>query len=154
MNSKNENLLLKEYKTSIDSNQLILSTYSKEPHHPSNYFQQILNKYSTFEISKVLEIYPLDSTSLEVEFRKMGFNVISIPFSLDVNAVGGNKDGSHYIIGKTFNFPVINERFDAIIVTQGIFGQILQPNDIKTFLTHLNSLLSPNGILMELTKLH
>jgi len=62
--------------------------------------------------------------------------------------VGGNKDGEHYIIGDTFDFPVLNEEFDVIIVTQGIFGQIIQQNDIKSFLSHLNETLVSNGLLI------
>lgn len=149
MSQKYKKLLLKEYQTPKGAHQLILNTHSKDNTNISDYFDQLIIKFSTFKISTILEIHPEDSSSISLDLRKKGYKVTTIPFSIDKKAVGVDKDGKgdHYIIGDSFELPKVDERFDTIFLTQGIIGQFIEQTELKNFLNQLYNYLSPNGML-------
>jgi SAM-dependent methyltransferase len=143
----NENkLLLKDYSPMKNANQLILKDSSND--NISEYYLQIIEKFSNKKVSTVLEIYPINEDSIQIDLRKAGLTVVSTAFDMKISAVGGNKDGDHFVIGDDFDFPFLTQRFDVIILTHGCFGQLISQNKTLKFLEKIKKLLNPTGLLL------
>ncbi len=145
MSNLENQLLLKEFSSIKGAYQLVLKE-NDSANTISDYYISLIEQFSHKKIKTILEIY--SDESIQIPLRKSGFEVTSIVLDMQVSAVGGEKDGDHFIIGKDFNFPKLKHKFDAIIITQGCFGRLISEDKSAEFLKNLNKLVEPYSLLL------
>ena len=138
-------LLLKEYSSLRGPYQLVLKE-NDQPNNISEYYLKLIDQFSHKKINSILEIYSEDS--MQVSLRKAGYQVTSIVLDMQVNAVGGEKDGDHFIIGQDFNLPDFKQKFDAILITEGSFGKLVSEEKSVEFISCLTRCLNSSALIL------
>ena len=145
MSNLENQLLLKEYSSFKGAYQLVLKE-KDNGNNISEYYIKSIDQFSHKKINTILEIY--SEESIQIPLRKAGYDVTSIVLDMQVNAVGGEKDGDHFIIGKDFNLPIFKQKFDAILISHGCFGRLVSEEKTTEFLDRLNNCLDTNSLLL------
>lgn len=145
--SQENQLLLQEYSGLKDAYQLVLKEFDSENKN-ADYYVNILEKFSSKNIFKILEIHPLTEESYQIALRKNGYEVTSVALDMRINAVAGEKDGEHFIIGKDFKFPNFKTKFDAVILTHGCFGKFISITQTNQFLEKIFNCLNAKSLLI------
>lgn len=142
-------LLLKNHSPLKEAYQLVLKEkYEDDAEEATNYYIELMEKFCTKPIIKVLEIYPINEQSFQISLRKAGYEVTSIALDMGINAFGGEQDGDHFIIGKDFQFPSLKNTFDAILITHGSFGKFVSSSKSKEFLNQISKYLEKKGLIV------
>lgn len=144
--SKLENpLLLKEQWSRKGAYSIVLKENDGD-NNICDYYCSLIEQYSHKKVNTILEIY--SEESLQIPLRKAGYEVTSIILDMQINAVGGEKDGDHFIVGKNFKFPNLKQTFDAVLITQGCFGKLVSEDKSTEFLSRLATITDQYSLLL------
>ena len=151
-NDSKAHLLLDEIgpKDAIEPVSVKMPEESTEAIELSNYIEKIFQNHSVRTISKILEV---NGSPTKKNLLKRGFAgkylIKTIYISSPSRAfIKKNDNDSVAIVGEDFTFPDINDTFDAVILTNGAFGLLLQEKTITNFLQHVYDYLQPNGLII------